>query len=108
MSNVKHQKCPMRDMANAAKERLLKNEYSKQPPVPKTASIQQREIFIKLFEMKMEGISTDVENPITVFADQEKLAAMSHEERQRYIMQICADYISMRTAIDAIDVRKAE
>lgn len=101
MSNVKHNKCPMRDLANQAKARLLYNDYTRPyPPVPRNATPQQREIYIKLYELRQGGKT--VENPILEFADEQKLKELSHEERQRYIIQLCADYISMRSALDNV------
>lgn len=86
-------------MAMAAKARLADNNYKRgQPPVPKNATPQQREIYLKLYEMRKDGEGVD--NPITAFADEQKLSSLSHEEKQRYIMQLCSDYISMRTALD--------
>ena len=104
MSNVKHKKCIMRDMAQAAKARLAVNSYKSEPPVPKNATPQQREIYIKLYEMRTKDGSANVDNPIDAFADKKKLQALSHDERQRYIMQLCSDYISMRSALDSSSV----
>ena len=89
----------MRDLANQAKARLSYNDYTRPyPPVPKNATPRQREIYLKLYELKQGGQT--VENPIAVFADEQKLKELSHEERQRYIIQLCADYISMRAALE--------
>ncbi len=101
MSNVKHKKCTMRDMAQAAKARLMLNSYKDEPPVPKNATPQQREIYVKLYEKRISGESANVDNPIEAFADKKKLQTLSHDERQRYIMQLCSDYVSMRSALDA-------
>lgn len=101
MSNIKHNKCVMRTMANEAKARLMGNEYKRGlPPVPKNATPQQKEIYLKLYELRQGGEGVD--NPIAQFADEKKLSSLTHEERQRYIMQISADYISMRNALDAV------
>lgn len=99
MSNIKHNKCPMRELANQAKARLSYNDYTRpNPPVPKNATPQQREIYLKLYELRQGGQGVD--NPVATFADEQKLKTLSHEERQRYIIQLCSDYISMRTALD--------
>ncbi len=104
MSNVKHKKCPMRTLASEAKARLASGDYRRDyPPIPKNATIQQREIYMKLYELRKGGEKVD--NPIAVFADENKLACLSHEEKQRYIMQLCADYISMRTALDSVEFK---
>lgn len=103
MSNIKHNKCPMRTMANEAKARLSSNEYRRgMPPVPKNATPQQKEIYLKLYELRKGGDGVD--NPIAMFADEKKLSTLSHDERQRYIMQLSADYISMRNALDTLHV----
>lgn len=102
MSNVKHNKCPMRTLATEAKARLASGDYRRDlPPIPKHATQQQREIYIKLYDLRKGG--EQIENPIAVFADEKKLAALSHEDRQRYIMQLSADYISMRAALDSAE-----
>lgn len=101
MSNIKHNKCPMRTLAQEAKSRLASGSYNRNlPPVPKNATPQQRDIYLKLYELRKGGESVD--NPIAVFADEQKLASLTHEERQRYIMQIAADYLSMRAALDSV------
>ena len=98
MSNIKHSKCPMRDLAGQAKSRLINNDYARPyPPVPKNATPQQREIYLKLYELKQNGKTVD--NPVTALADPQKLKELSHEEKQRYIIQLCSDYISMRSAL---------
>lgn len=101
MSNVKHNKCPMRTLATEAKARLLSDSYRRDlPPIPKNATPRQREIYLKLFELRKGG--EHIENPIAIFADEQKLQTLTHEERQRYIMQLSADYISMKSALDAV------
>ena len=101
MSNIKHNKCPMRTLASEAKARLASGGYRRDlPPVPKNATPQQREIYLKLYELRQGGQGVD--NPVATFADEQKLKSLSHEERQRYIMQISADYLSMRTALDSV------
>lgn len=94
----------MRELANQAKARLTCNQYTHpDPPVPRNATPQQREIYLKLYELRKGGQSVD--NPVATFADEQKLKELSHEERQRYIIQLCADYVTMRTALD--DAKKA-
>lgn len=39
-------------------------------------------------------------NPVTSFADPEKMKTLSHDEKQRYILSVCADYVSMKKYID--------
>ncbi|MEG2540413.1 MAG: hypothetical protein RSB59_01375 [Clostridia bacterium] len=101
MSNKKHKKCEIRRMANEAKDRLSKNNYKANLPLltpPKNISPSQKEIFIKLCGFVENGKTLD--NPIKQLADENKLATLSHEERQRYILQLSADYVSMKRAID--------
>lgn len=100
MSNVKHPKCAIRNMANEAKSRLSSNDYSTKLyyGAPKNITPQQKEIYIKLCELKASG--EEVVNPILQFADKEKLASLSHEERQRYIIQLSADYVNIKNLIE--------
>ena len=97
MSNVKHPNCAMRSLANEAKERLKNNDY-KEPSAPKFATPQQKEIFLKLQEMLKQG--EEIVNPIAQRADREKRDSLPHDQKQRYIMQLAADYVSMRTLIN--------
>lgn len=39
-------------------------------------------------------------NPVASFADPEKLKTLSHEEKQRYILSLCADYVSVKKYLD--------
>lgn len=41
-----------------------------------------------------------VTNPVASFADPEKLKTLSHEEKQRYILSLCADYVSVKKYLD--------
>ena len=97
MSNVKHPKCAIRSLASQARARLVSNAYSL-PAAPRTATPQQQEIYLKLCEYRAQGVA--ILNPIQQFADEKKLQTLSHDERQRYILQISADYISMRNLLD--------
>jgi hypothetical protein len=91
----------MRAMAQEAKRRLCQNDYSRTAGAlapPKDVTPSQRTVYIKLRELFEAG--EDVINPVQQLADKEKLASLSHEERQRYILQLSADYVSMRRALD--------
>ena len=98
MSNVKHPKCPVRELANQAKARLIKGEYQ-EPIAPSNISPRQREIFLKLLELKKHG--EEVVNPIAQLADEKLLRTLSHEERQRYIIQLASDYVSVKNMLDS-------
>jgi len=99
MGNVKHTKTQIRELAAKAKARLLnKPSMDAMPPFPKTATPEQREIFIKLYKMKKGG--ENVDNPISVLADPKKMTELSGEEKQRYIIQLAADYTAMKRLID--------
>ena len=98
MSNVKHPKCPMRDLANQAKARLAKGEYFA-PAAPSNITPRQREIFLKLTELKKHG--EDVVDPIAQLADTKLLGSLPHDERQRYIIQLASDYVSVKTLLDS-------
>lgn len=91
----------MRSMAQEAKRRLLHNDYSRNSGAmapPKDITPSQRAIYIRLKELSEAG--EDVINPVQQLADKEKLQSLNHEERQRYILQLSADYVSMRRALD--------
>lgn len=100
MSNVKHPKCAIRDMANQAKVRLAKGEYVKSP-APTNITPRQREIFLKLCELKKHG--EEVVNPIAQLADENLMRSLSHDERQRYIIQLASDYVSVKNILDSSD-----
>ncbi len=97
MSNVKHPKCALRTLAVEAKKRLSANGYC-EPAAPKYVTPQQKQIYLKLVELERKG--EEVVNPVVQFADKNKLNSLSHEEKQRYILQLCADYISMRSELE--------
>lgn len=95
MSNVKHSKCAMRDMAKSAKARLASKNYDQDEiGAPKNLTPQQRDIYLKLVKLTREG--EDVIDPIAKFADSEKIRSLNHEERQRYVLSLCADYIQIK------------
>lgn len=104
MSNVKHPKCALRTLAGQAKARLSKGSYGEEPSAPKNVTPRQREIYIKLCELAASG--EEVTNPIALFADKQLLASLPHEEKQRYILQLCADYISMRNMLDDDNIKR--
>ena len=104
MSNVKHPKCPMRDLANQAKARLAKGEYFA-PAAPANITPRQREIFLKLTELKKHG--EDVVDPIAQLADKKLLGSLSHDERQRYIIQLASDYVSVKNMLDSTHKKEA-
>ncbi len=105
MSNVKHPKCKLRTLASEAKARLCNNTYGEGQNAPKNITPQQREIYLKLCALKRSGEKVD--NPIDCFADQKKMSTLSHDEKQRYILQICADYVSMRNILENADAHSA-
>lgn len=109
MSNRKHSKCELRSLASEAKQRLQKNEYTylwgPMSP-PRGVTPQQRSIYMKLRELKESG--EEIENPIQQLADADKLRALSHEERQRYILQLSADYVSMKRALENNEAKQKE
>ena len=65
---------------------------------PKSVTPNQKELYVKLLKLKRDG--KDVSNPIAEFADNEKLTKLSHEERQRYILNLCADYMLAKRLVD--------
>lgn len=97
MSNVKHPKCALRSLAAEAKARLNQNSYA-EPGAPKNISPQQKEIYIKLCALKRSG--EEIVNPIAQLADEELLKTLPHDQRQRYIIQLSADYVCVRGMMD--------
>ncbi len=98
MSNVKHKNCMVRQLAKSAKARLCKNDYEGECGAPSSATPEQKAIYLKLVKLQKDGQS--VVNPVASFADQEKMQTLSHEEKQRYILSLCADYISVKKYMD--------
>ena len=96
MSNVKHPKCAIRSMANEAKSRLSKNNYT-QEHTPKNITASQKEIYFKLQQMKKDGV--ELTSPVSQLGDSKLLATLSHEEKQRYIIKLCEDYVKVKQLI---------
>lgn len=95
MSNVKHAKCPIRNMAKIAKSRLSNNEYDQDEiSAPKNLTPQQKDIYLKLLKLARSG--EEVLDPISKFADKQKLDTLPREERQRYVLSLCADYVQIK------------
>lgn len=98
MSNVKHAKCPIRNLAKTAKSRLANNSYDQDEiSAPKNLTPQQKEIYLKLIKLARAG--EDVSDPISKFADEQKLCTLPREERQRYVLSLCADYVQIKQYI---------
>lgn len=98
MSNVKHAKCPIRNLAKSAKSRLANNAYDQDEiNAPKHLTPQQKDIYLKLVKLARSG--EDVSDPISKFADERKLDTLSREERQRYVLSLCADYVQIKQYI---------
>lgn len=99
MANTRHPKCAIRDMANEAKRRLQSNAYKNGAVgAPQGVSLSQRQIYIRLKELLDAG--EEIVNPIQQLADKELMNGLSHEERQRYVFQLAADYLAMKKALD--------
>lgn len=98
MSNVKHKNCIVRQLAKSAKARLCGNDYRQEANIPAGATPEQKEIYLKLCKLQKEGET--VANPVASFADPEKLKTLSHEEKQRYILSICADYVRVKKYLE--------
>lgn len=98
MSNIKHNQCAMRSLAKEAKSRLANNNYDPDEiNAPKNLTPQQKEIYLKLVKLSRTG--EDISDPISQFADAEKLRTLPHEERQRYVLSLCADYVQIKNYI---------
>lgn len=99
MSNVKHKNCAIRSLAKSAKSRLKNNSYDQDElTAPKDVTPEQKAIFVKLNKLKRAGES--ITNPVEQLADEKILHSLSHEERQRYIIKLCADYVSVKNYMD--------
>lgn len=100
MGNVRHPKCAIRNMAGEAKKRLMNGAYGDDAAcrAPQDASPSQQRIYIKLKQLLDEG--TEIDNPIRQLADTELMDSLSHEDRQRYVFQLAADYIAMKKELD--------
>ncbi len=97
--NIKHKDCELRRKAKEARKRLINNAYNPDEiGAPRDISPAQRTIYLKLLSLKREGKQNI--NPIEQFADKEKLSSLPYEDRQRYIMQICADYLEMKNEVE--------
>ncbi len=107
MSNVKHPKCAMRDLAKEAKSRLSANTYQNEHdcPIPKNITPEQKIMYQKLFDMSQLGETCT--NPISQLADSSKLNGLSHEERQRYIIQLCADFVAVKKLFNQLNPERA-
>lgn len=100
MSNVKHKSCAMRTLAKSAKARLSQSDYdSDEIGAPSNISPAQKAIYVKLCKLYRQGKS--VTNPVQEFADSEKMQTLSHEEKQRYILALCSDYMCAKSYADA-------
>lgn len=99
MSNVKHKNCALRALAKSAKSRLGNNSYDKDElSAPKDVTPEQKAIYVKLNKLKRAGES--VNNPVAQLADENILRTLSHEEKQRYIIKLCADYVSVKNYME--------
>ena len=97
MSNVRHPSCAIRDLAMSAKRRLAKPDGTYFPSglePPSTLTPSQKEIFLKIRALYDSG--EEVTNPIGQLADKEYMATLSHEGKQRYILNLCNDYVAMK------------
>jgi len=99
MSNIKHKNCALRTLAKSAKSRLATNSYDQDElSAPKDVTPEQKAIYVKLNKLKRAGES--VINPVAQLADEKILGSLSHEERQRYIIKLCADYVSVKNYME--------
>ncbi len=104
--NIKHPDNELRSRAKDAKRRLANNLYNRDEiSAPKDITPQQRAIYLKLLNLKREGEQNI--NPIEQFADKQMLSNLSYEDRQRYIMQLCADYIAIKNKVDKMIDKKS-
>lgn len=101
MANVRHPDCAIRTLAHEAKRRLKEGAYDREAAcaLPQGASPSQKRIYIRLKELLDRG--EEVVNPIRQLADADLVARLSHEEKQRYILRLAADYTAMKKELDS-------
>lgn len=101
MANVRHPDCAIRTLAHEAKRRLKEGAYDREATcaLPQGASPSQKRIYIRLKELLDRG--EEVVNPIRQLADADLVARLSHEEKQRYILRLAADYTAMKKELDS-------
>ena len=66
--------------------------------LPRGVSPAQKQLYIKLKQLLDSG--EEVVNPIQQLADKRLMESLSHEERQRYVFQLAADYVAMKKELD--------
>lgn len=100
MANVRHPECAIRILAHEAKRRLKEGSYDREArqSFPQGASPSQKKIYIRLKQLLDSG--EEVVNPIRQLADDELMNRLSHEERQRYVFQLAADYLAMKKELE--------
>lgn len=99
MSNTKHKNCALRALAKTAKNRLGNNAYDKDElTAPRNVTPRQKEIYVKINKLKRAG--QNITNPVAQLADEKILRSLSHEEKQRYIIGLCADYVSVKNYME--------
>lgn len=95
MSNVPHPKCAIRSLAVEARKRLIEDDYYPSVLEPsKSFSPSEREVFLKLRDLYERG--EDVTNPVEQLADKKYMESLPHDERQRYVINLCANYVDMK------------
>lgn len=100
MANSRHGACAIRALAAQAKRRLKDNRYKEESEcnLPRGVSPAQKQLYIKLKQLLDSG--EEVVNPIQQLADKRLMESLSHEERQRYVFQLAADYVAMKKELD--------
>lgn len=98
MSNVPHPKCAIRNLAIEAKSRLMKGEYYPSVLEPsKNFTPSERDMFLRLRDLYEKG--EEITNPVEQLADKEYMNSLPHDERQRYIMNLCTNYVEMKNEL---------
>lgn len=98
MANVRHPDCAIRSLAHAAKRRLCEGAYDRESSYPAGASPAQKRIYIRLKQLMDDG--EELVNPLRQLADDELMAKLSHDEKQRYLFQLAADYLAMKKELE--------
>lgn len=101
MANVRHPECAIRNLAKEAKRRLREGSYDREArqSFPQGATPAQKQIYIRLKQLLDSG--EEVVNPIRQLADAELMSRLSHEERQRYVFRLAADYLAVKKELES-------
>lgn len=100
MSNVKHPKCKIRNLANEARERMKNNSYNSQSAYSEENNLTPVEINVLTKMKALREIGEEIVNPISQLCDKELLQKLQPNERQKYILELSNAYVSLKSKIN--------